>query len=106
MTGRMKRLLADRARALIAETCGDMPEAAKIRACGVHVRQGLEHVAVERHPNGYAYASGLQSCGSVWAVGLVRETVLMPNLRCRCIPARPSGTLRLCGVWSAWSTKL
>ena len=67
LTGKLKRLLADRARALIAETCGDMPEAAKIAACGVHVRAGVEDVAIERHPNGYVYATGLQTCGSVWA---------------------------------------
>ena len=67
LTGKLKRLLADRARALIAETCGDMPEADKLRSCGVHVRAGIEDVAIERHPNGYVYATGLQSCGSVWA---------------------------------------
>ena len=67
LEGRVKRLVADRARALISEACGDMPEAAKLRNCGVRIRHGLSDVAVERHPKGYAYASGLQTCGSVWA---------------------------------------
>ena len=67
MTRALKRKLADRARELIAETCGDMPEADKLRTCGVNVRAGLEDVAVERSPDGYAFATGLQTCGSVWA---------------------------------------
>ncbi len=67
LTGRLKRMLADRARALVSETCGDMPEAAKLASCGVYVRAGINDVTVEKHPDGYAYASGLQTCGSVWA---------------------------------------
>ncbi len=67
LTRSLKRLIADRARALIAETCGDMPEAKKLTSCGVHVRAGIEDVSIERHPDGYAYAVGLQTCGSVWA---------------------------------------
>ena len=67
LTGRVRRLIADRARALIAETCGDMAEAVKLRNCGLHLRFGLHDVAVERHPDGYAYTTGLQTCGSVWA---------------------------------------
>ncbi len=63
----LKRLLADRARALIAETCGDMGEADKVRACGVNVTAGLSDVAVEKSPQGHAFTSGLQTCGSVWA---------------------------------------
>ena len=66
-TGKIRRLLADRARTLIAETCGDMAEAAKLHWCGTKVRSGSSVVAVERHPKGYAYATGLQTCGSVWA---------------------------------------
>ena len=67
MTRSLKRKLADRARALISETCGDMPEADKLRSCGVNVRAGIEDVAIERSPDGYAFATGLQTCGSVWA---------------------------------------
>ena len=63
----LKRLLADRARALIAETCGHLPEANQIRTCGVNPTKGLVDVAVEHHPKGYAYTTGLQSCKSVWA---------------------------------------
>ena len=62
----MKRLLADRARRLIAEACGDMPEADKVRGCGVNVTAGLTEVAVERSADGHAFTSGLQTCGSVW----------------------------------------
>ena len=47
-----KRLLADRARALIAETCGDMAEAAKLIGCGTRVRRDLTDVAVEHHSDG------------------------------------------------------
>lgn len=61
-----KRLMADRARALIAETCGDLPEASKVTGCGMRVRFGLADVGVEHHPDGYAYTTGLQTCGSVW----------------------------------------
>ncbi len=67
MTGPQRRLIADRARTLIAEACGDMTEGNKLRACGVNLRAGLHDVAVDRHPDGYAYTSGLQTCGSVWA---------------------------------------
>ncbi len=67
LTGSARRTLADRARTLIAETCGHLAEAAKLRTCGVNVRHGTSMVSVERHPKGYAYASGLQTCGSVWA---------------------------------------
>jgi hypothetical protein len=63
----MKRLLADRARVLIGETCGDLAEAKQLRSCGVNVTQGLSEVAVERHPKGYAFTTGLQTCSSVWA---------------------------------------
>ena len=63
----LKRLLADRARALIAETCGHLSEAKQIRTCGVNPTKGLSDVAVEHHPNGYAYTTGLQTCKSVWA---------------------------------------
>ncbi len=62
-----KRLMADRSRALIAESCGDMPEASKIAACGNRIRYGVSDVAVEHHPKGYAFATGLQTCGSVWS---------------------------------------
>lgn len=64
---RLRRLLADRARTLIGETCGDLAEAKQIRTCGVNVTRGLSDVAVEHHPKGYAYTTGLQTCGSVWA---------------------------------------
>ncbi len=67
LKGKARRFLADRARALIAETCGHLAEAAKIRSCGVNVKHGNSMVSVERHLKGYAYASGLQTCGSVWA---------------------------------------
>ena len=62
-----KRLLSDRARALIAETCGDIAEAAKLIGCGTRVRRNLVDVAVERHADGYAFTTGLQTCGSVWS---------------------------------------
>ena len=67
LTRSLRRLIADRARAWIAETGGDMPEAKKLTACGVNVRAGVEDVSVEQHPDGYVYATGLQTCGSVWA---------------------------------------
>ena len=66
-TGEIRRVLADRARTLIAETCGDLAQAARVQWCGVNVREASSVVGVERHPKGYAYASGLQTCGSVWA---------------------------------------
>jgi len=63
----VKRLMSDRARALIAETCGDMSEAHKLVGCGTRVRYGVADVAVEHHSDGYAFTSGLQTCGSIWA---------------------------------------
>ncbi len=62
-----KWLMSDRARALIAETCGDMSEADKLVGCGTRLRYGLADVAVEHHEKGYAYTTGLQTCGSIWA---------------------------------------
>ena len=44
-----------------------MSEACKLVGCGTRVRYGLADVAVEHHPEGYAYTTGLQTCGSIWA---------------------------------------
>ncbi len=63
-----RRIATDIARQLIAETCGDLRVADKIRHC-VRVVRG-DHagdIPVVRHPDGYAYTTGLQTCSSVWS---------------------------------------
>ncbi len=44
-----------------------MAEASKLVGCGTRVRHGLADVAVEHHSDGYAFTSGLQTCGSAWS---------------------------------------
>lgn len=60
-----RRVAADRAQALIRETCGDLPAAKRITACG-RIPTGACRPQVAK-VDGYAYTSGLQTCGSVWA---------------------------------------
>ena len=63
-----RRVATDMARQLVAETCGDLRCADKLRYCGRRIRR--DHpgdVPVVHHPGGYAYTTGLQTCGSVWA---------------------------------------
>ncbi|MFV0525080.1 MAG: protein rep [Acidimicrobiales bacterium] len=56
------------ARQLIAETCGDIRQADRLRHCGRHIRRDHSgDVPIVHHPDGYAYTTGLQTCGSVWA---------------------------------------
>ena len=57
-----------------------MAEAAKLHWCGTKVRSGSSVVAVERHPKGYAYATGLQTCGQ--CVGQPHLFVQDPNEAC------------------------
>ena len=62
---RERRQAADRAQALIRETCGDLPEAKRISRCGrIPTGAGRPRVA---KVNGRAHMAGLQTCGSVWS---------------------------------------
>ena len=55
-----RRIATDMARQLIAETCGDLRIADKIRVCGRHVRKDHSgDIEVVHHPGGYAYTTGL-----------------------------------------------
>ncbi|MFV0522982.1 MAG: protein rep [Acidimicrobiales bacterium] len=54
----------DQSQALIRDTCGDLAEAKRIVACGRRPI-GSGNPTISRL-DGRAYASGLQTCGSVW----------------------------------------
>ncbi len=54
------------ARLLIAQTCADLEEAARIVQCGRAVRSA-SGVVLKRSSDGYVYASGLVTCGSPWS---------------------------------------
>ena len=61
---RQRRTAADRAQALIRDTCGDLPTAQRIVKCGrIPTGQGNPKVA---KVDGHAYMSGLQTCSNVW----------------------------------------
>lgn len=60
-----RRTAADRAQRLIGDVCGDMPDAARIISCG-KTRHQAAGVVVKQAPEGYAFASGVTTCGSVW----------------------------------------
>ncbi len=62
---RRRRTAAARAQALIRDTCGDLPAAQRIIKCGrVPTGAGRPRVA---KVDGYAYLSGMQTCGNVWS---------------------------------------
>jgi len=53
-----RRVAKDRARKLIAETCGDLPEAKRLRACGRNVQgDSIGDITVKRHAEGYAFTT-------------------------------------------------
>ena len=67
-TAKDRRVATDMARQLVAETCGDLRQADKLRYCGRRIRRDhAGDVPVVHHPGGYAYTTGLQTCGSVWS---------------------------------------
>ena len=62
---RRRRQAANQAQLLIASTCSDMPEAARIIQCG-RASCNNSGVVVKRSVNGYVYGSGVITCGSPW----------------------------------------
>jgi hypothetical protein len=60
-----RRTAADKAQRLISDVCGDMPDAARIIGCG-KIRHQAAGVVVKQAPEGYAFASGVTTCGSLW----------------------------------------
>ncbi len=62
---RARRVAADRAQTLIRQTCGHLKAAKRIVNCGrIPTGNGRPMIA---KADGRAYASGLQTCGSVWS---------------------------------------
>jgi len=50
---------------LIAQQCGDLPEASRIIQCGRTVRS-RSGVVLKRSADGYVYSSGVVTCSNVW----------------------------------------
>ncbi len=61
-----RRIAADRAQTLIRQTCGDLKAAKRIVCCG-RFPTGNGRPTIAKTRDNRAYASGLQTCGSVWA---------------------------------------